>query len=134
MNPGETTKEEHTQIKEQLNVLDPIKEIPIVVQTTDGSKQQLLGEKTLGENSNLKSNIFFNSMEKIANKILLIDFLKDSSGYRFYLFLLWMGFAYALNIITAGFKTSQTLFVMYCCNVWFISLAFMFLFIVRKTK
>ena len=98
------------------------------------TKQQILGEKAQGENANLKTNIFFNSMEKIANKILLIDFLKDSSGYRFYLFLLWMAFAYALNVITAGFKTSQTLFVMYCCNVWFIALAFMFLFIVRTNK
>jgi hypothetical protein len=127
-------KEVQTKIEGQLNDLKQLDVSPIEVQTTDNSKEQLLGVKAHAENVDLKSNIFFKSMEKIANKILLIDFLKDSSGYRFYLFLLWMGFAYALNVITLGFKTSQTLFVMYCCNVWFIALAFMFLFIVRKNN
>jgi len=101
---------------------------------TGGEETQERGEKAYADSLSEKTNVFFKSMQMIANKLLLIDFLKDNSGYRFYLFLLWLGFAGVIYSITLGLKSSQTIFVMYCCNVWFISLAVLFLFIVRRNK
>ena len=46
------------------------------------------GEKAYADSLSEKTNVFFKSMQFIANKFFLIDFLKDSSGYKFYLFLL----------------------------------------------
>ncbi len=104
-------------------------------QTNTASEEtQERGEKAYADSLSEKTNVFFKSMQMIANKLFLIDFLKDSSGYKFYLFLLWLGFAGVIYSITLGLKSSQTVFVMYCCNVWFIALAVLFLFIVRSNK
>jgi hypothetical protein len=92
------------------------------------------GEKAYADTLIVKSTNIFDSMQMIVNKILLIDFLKDSSSYHFFLFLLWLAFAGVIYSFSFGRKSSQTVFVIYCCNVWFIALAFLFLFIVRSNN
>jgi hypothetical protein len=62
-----------------------------------------------------------------VNKILFLEFLKDSSSYGFYLFILWILFAGIIYAITFGIKSSQMVYTLYCCDVWIFLLAFLFL-------
>jgi hypothetical protein len=72
------------------------------------------------------SNILFGFFQKM----MALSWYKNDKNYNLYLFGLWMFFASILYSISFGMKSSQAIFVMYCCNIWVVMLAFLFLFIV----
>jgi hypothetical protein len=68
-------------------------------------------------------NMFFNFLQLFGNKVLLLSSLSDSSGYKYYLFMLWSAFAIAIYLIAKNVKSTETAFLLYSCDVWIISLA-----------
>jgi len=73
------------------------------------------------------STIFFGFFQKI----MALSWYKNDKNYNYYLFALWIIFASVLySVITFAVKSSQTVFVLYCCNIWIVVLAFLFLLIV----
>lgn len=73
------------------------------------------------------SNIFFGFFQKI----MALSWYKNDKNYNYYLFALWIIFASILySIISFAVKSSQNVFVLYCCNIWIVVLAFLFLLIV----
>jgi hypothetical protein len=70
--------------------------------------------------------IFFGFFQKI----MALSWYKNDKKYNIYLFALWMIFASILYFISFGINSSRAVFVWYCCNIWIVVLAFLFLLIV----
>jgi hypothetical protein len=68
-------------------------------------------------------NMFFNFLQLFGNKVLLLSSLSDSSGYKYYLFMLWSAFAVVIYLIAKNVKSTETAFLLYSCDVWIIALA-----------
>lgn len=68
-------------------------------------------------------NMFFNFLQLFGNKVLLLSSLSDSSGYKYYLFMLWSAFAIVIYLIAKNVKSTETAFLLYSCDVWIIALA-----------
>ena len=74
-------------------------------------------------------NMFFKYLQLFGDKVLLLDSLRDSSGYKYYLSLLWIMFAGIIYLIASGVKSTQTAFVLYSSDVWIVALAVVIFFI-----
>ena len=79
-------------------------------------------------------NMFFNFLQLFGNKVLLLSSLNNSSGYKYYLFMLWSAFAIAIYLIAKNVKSTETAFLLYSCDVWIISLAILLLFLFTPLK
>lgn len=74
-------------------------------------------------------NMFFKYLQLFGDKVLLLDSLRDSSGYKYYLFLLWILFAGIIYLIASGVKSTQTAIILYSSDVWIVALAILIFFI-----
>ena len=90
--------------------------------------------KELGEISYAKSTLLHTDFLGIIGKAIMLDFLSSNPNYSFILFSVWMIIAGLLYFITFNIKSSQTIFTIYCCNVWIVLLAFLFLFTVKRIQ
>jgi hypothetical protein len=85
------------------------------------------GIKTfLKDNEPNTTNVLLDFMQNF----MALNWYKNSKNYNMYLFALWIFFASILYSISFGIKSSQTIFVIYCCNIWLVMLAFLFLLMV----
>jgi hypothetical protein len=85
------------------------------------------GIKTfLKDNEPNSTNVLLDFMQNF----MALNWYKNSKNYNMYLFVLWIIFASILYSISFGIKSSQTIFVIYCCNIWLVMLAFLFLLMV----
>ena len=87
-----------------------------------------------GEISYAKSTLFTTDFLGIIGKTIMLDFLSSKPNYSFILFLWWIVIAGLLYFITFNIKSSQTIFTIYCCNVWIVLLAILFLFTVKRIQ
>ena len=87
-----------------------------------------------GEISYAKSTLFTTDFLGIIGKTIMLDFLSSNPNYSFILFLWWIVIAGLLYFITFNIKSSQTIFTIYCCNVWIVLLAILFLFTVKRIQ
>jgi pheromone shutdown protein TraB len=85
-----------------------------------------------GENSYAKSTLFTTDFLAIIGKTIMLDFLSSKPNYSVILFLWWIVIAGLLYFATFNIKSSQTIFTIYCCNVWIVLLAILFLFTVKR--
>ena len=72
-------------------------------------------------------------LPKILNSITNLLFLnynsiKSSSLYNIWVSLLWMFFSVGIYTISFGIEASHVVFTIYCCSVWLLALAMIFLF------
>jgi len=92
------------------------------------------GKEELGEITYAKSTVLHTDFLGIIGKAIMLDFLSSNPNYSFILFSVWMIIAGLLYFITFNIKSSQTIFIIYCCNVWIVLLAFLFLFTVKRIQ
>ena len=82
-------------------------------------------------------NVILITLQKISGSVFLLDFLANYPRYKFFLFLLWVVFAAAIYSISFAKDEknkkipSQTIFLLQCCAVWILLIAFSFLFIMK---
>lgn len=94
-----------------------------------------IGEINKAKTTGIDVNIILMTLQKISGSVFLLDFLSKYPGYKFYLFLLWFGFAGIIYSISFAKDEknkklpSQTNFILQCCAVWILLIAFSFLFI-----
>lgn len=72
-------------------------------------------------------------LPKILNSItdllfLNYDSIKISPIYNIWVSLLWMFFSVGIYTISFGIEASHVVFTIYCCSVWLLALAMIFLF------
>lgn len=84
---------------------------------------------SINESSPEEPNMFFKYLQLFGDKVLLLDSLRDSSGYKYYLSLLWIMFAGIIYLIASGVKSTQTAFILYSSDVWIVALAVVIFFI-----
>jgi hypothetical protein len=70
----------------------------------------------------------------ILENIVMLDFWKNDSGYGLYLSIWWMIIVALLYFATFNIKSTQTIFTIYCCNVWIVLLAILFLFTLKRVE
>ena len=68
-------------------------------------------------------------LPKILNSITNLLFLNyDSIKSSFWVALLWMVFSVGIYTISFGIEASHVVFTIYCCSVWVLAIAIIFLF------
>ena len=68
-------------------------------------------------------------LSRITNLLFLnYDSIKSSSMYNILVALLWMVFSVGIYSISFGIEASHVVFTIYCCSVWLMALAIIFLF------
>lgn len=87
-----------------------------------------------GEISYAKSTLLHTDFLGIIGKTIMLDFLSSKPNYSFILFSWWIVIAGLLYFITFNIKSSRTIFTIYCCNVWIVLLAILFLFTVKRIQ
>lgn len=87
-----------------------------------------------GEISYAKSTLLHTDFLGIIGKTIMLDFLSSKPNYSFILFSWWIVIAGLLYFITFNIKSSQTIFTLYCCNIWIVLLAILFLFTVKRIE
>ena len=87
-----------------------------------------------GEISYAKSTLLHTDFLGIIGKTIMLDFLSSNPNYSVFLFLWWIVIAGLLYFATFNIKSSQTIFTIYCCNVWIVLLAILFLFTVKRSR
>ena len=87
-----------------------------------------------GEISYAKSTLLHTDFLGIIGKTIMLDFLSSKPNYSFILFSWWIVIAGLLYFITFNIKSSHTIFTIYCCNVWIVLLAILFLFTVKRIQ
>ena len=93
-----------------------------------------IGKEELGEITYAKSTLLHTDFLGIIGKTIMLDFLSSKPNYSFILFSSWMIIAGLLYLITFNIKSSQTIFTLYCCNIWIVLLAILFLFTVKRIE
>jgi hypothetical protein len=73
-------------------------------------------------------------LEKNGGKIFMLDFWKNESRYELYLSIWWIIIVVLLYFATFNINSSQTIFTIYCCNVWIFLLAILFLFNIKRLQ
>jgi hypothetical protein len=87
-----------------------------------------------GEISYAKSTLLHTDFLGIIGKTIMLDFLSSKPNYSFILFSWWIVIAGLLYFATFNIKSSRTIFTIYCCNVWIVLLAILFLFTVKRIQ
>jgi hypothetical protein len=68
-------------------------------------------------------------LSRIPNLLFLnYDSIKSSLIYNILVSLLWMFFSVGIYTISFGIQASHVVFTIYCCSVWLMALAIIFLF------
>ena len=68
-------------------------------------------------------------LSHITNLLFLnYDSIKSSSLYNIWISLLWMFFSVGIYTISFGIEASHVVFTIYCCSVWLMAIAIIFLF------
>ena len=68
-------------------------------------------------------------LNSITNLLFLnYDSIKSSSMYNILVSLLWMFFSVGIYTISFGIEASHVVFTIYCCSVWLLAIAIIFLF------
>ena len=68
-------------------------------------------------------------LSRITNLLFLnYDSIKSSSLYNIWVSLLWMFFSVGIYSISIGIQASHVVFTIYCCSVWVLAIAIIFLF------
>lgn len=68
-------------------------------------------------------------LSRITDLLFLnYDSIKSSLMYNIWVSLLWMFFSVGIYSISFGIQASHVVFTIYCCSVWLMALAIIFLF------
>lgn len=68
-------------------------------------------------------------LSRITNLLFLnYDSIKISPMYNIWVSLLWMFFSVGIYTISFGIEASHVVFTIYCCSVWVLAIAIIFLF------
>ena len=68
-------------------------------------------------------------LSRITNLLFLnYDSIKISPIYNIWVSLLWMFFSVGIYTISFGIEASHVVFTIYCCSVWVLAIAIIFLF------
>ncbi|NBQ17163.1 hypothetical protein EBU24_02515 [bacterium] len=68
-------------------------------------------------------------LSRITDLLFLnYDSIKSSLMYNILVALLWMFFSVGIYTISFGIQASHVVFTIYCCSVWLMALAIIFLF------
>lgn len=68
-------------------------------------------------------------LSRITNLLFLnYDSIKSGSMYNIWVSLLWMFFSVGIYSISIGIQASHVVFTIYCCSVWLLAIAIIFLF------
>ena len=85
---------------------------------------QLNVSKTLNQSFDLSS-----SLTSIGKTFFgLLNFDNNKTKYGRYLFILWIVYALIVFSTVSDLPYNQTKFTIYCCSIWFVLLALLFLF------
>ena len=98
--------------------------------TTASNEPQLLGTEATAKSTVTEPSSWTKILLQIAffiPNLLFLNSLKENSMYNIWLFLLWTCIGIIIYTTTFGIDASQTIFTLYCCSVWIIALAIIFL-------